>query len=246
MEDALQKVHRFVGANVDIIDIGGESTRPGALCIPEEEEIQRVVPIIRAIRQCYPSLPVSIDTTKAAVAERAIQEGACILNDVSGLMADPNMFQVAIKYNIPTILMHMKFACSDRGQHKPLPKQSPMEVMDQIIQDLERLSIHAISQGLRKENIILDPGIGFGKNVDQNLIIIKHLDKIKELGFPVLVGLSRKSFIGYTTRAPIDKRLSGSIAANAIAIFKGADIVRVHDVAETIQAVQVADAIRRV
>jgi dihydropteroate synthase len=246
VENALQKAHLYVGANADIIDIGGESTRPGALLIPEEEEITRVIPVIQAIRQHY-SIPLSIDTTKAAVAENAFLAGANILNDVSGMMMDPHMAEVAIRFDVPVILMHMKFAyTTSKVTDASLNNAQPEDIVDEVIKDLERLTIHAMSHGIKKENIILDPGIGYGKNVEQNLSILKNLQRIKALGYPILMGVSRKAFIGYTTRAPVDKRLFGSIAASAIAVLNGADIIRVHDVAETVQAIQVADAIRRV
>jgi dihydropteroate synthase len=237
VEQALQKAHLYVGANVDIIDVGGESTRPGATPVPETEEMLRVIPVVQAIRQHY-SVPLSIDTTKAAVAEKAFLAGANILNDVSGMLMDPRMAEVAVRFDVPVILMHMKFTCTNAASLDGA-------IIDEIMKDLERLVTHALKHGIKKENIILDPGIGFDKNVKQNLRILKDLQRLKGLGYPILIGASRKAFIGYTTHAPVDQRLFGSIAANTIAVLNGADIVRVHDVAETIQATQVADAIRQ-
>lgn len=236
IEMALQKVHRYVNANIDIIDIGGESTRPGSTPIPEEEEIARVVPIIQAIRHHY-SIPISVDTTKATVAEQAFLAGANILNDVSGLTMDPHMAQVAVRFDVPVVLMHMKFASPENANLE--------DSVSELMKDLEELITHALQQGIKKENIILDPGIGYDKNVMQNLNILKNLQRLKALGYPLLVGVSRKAFIGYTTQAPVDQRLFGSIAASSVAVLHGANIIRVHDVVETIQAVQIADAIRR-
>jgi len=237
IEMALQKVHRYVNANIDIIDIGGESTRPGSTPIPEEEEIARVIPVIQAIRQHY-SIPISVDTTKATVAEQSLMAGANILNDVSGLTMDPHMAEVAVRFDIPVVLMHMKFAHSEGATSE--------DIVGEVMRDLEKLTTHAIHQGIKKENIILDPGIGYDKNVTQNLRILKNLQRFKALDYPLLVGVSRKAFIGYTTGAPVDQRLFGSIAASSIAVLHGADIIRLHDVAETVQAIQIAEAIRRV
>jgi dihydropteroate synthase len=242
---ALHRVHKYMASNVDIIDIGGESTRPGAFEIPLTEELNRVIPVIRAIRQQY-DVPISIDTTKAEVARAALAVGANIINDVSGLLMDSEMVLVACEFKVPVIIMH-----SQHAQHlAPYDRINPVanrnqSIIDTVIQDLERLVSHAISQGITRQQIIVDPGIGFGKTVQQNLSLVKNLDRLKKaLGYPILLGVSRKSFIGQTIKKPVDQRIPGSIAAMTVGIMKGADIIRVHDVEETVQAALVADAIK--
>lgn len=236
---ALQKVHHFIGANVDILDIGGESTRPGASLITAQEEIERVIPVIQAIRSHY-SIPISIDTTKSVVAREALLAGATIINDVSGLMMDPEMADVAASHGIPVIINHANLIEYDYDSSE----ECSLRIMDRILLELEALTIHAISRGIQRHNIIIDPGIGYGKTAEEDLTIIKNLDRLKILGYPILIGASRKKFIGATTHASVDRRLAGSIVAAAIGAYKGANIVRVHDVEETVQAIRLIDAMR--
>ena len=222
----------------DIIDVGGESTRPGAMPVPAEEEIKRVIPVIQAL-SAKVKVPLSIDTYKAEVARLAIEAGASIINDISALRFDPDMVNIARGYKTPVVLMHMLGSPRDM-QMNP--------VYDDVVQDVchflrERMA-YVERNGIRHEDIIIDPGIGFGKTMDQNLEIIARLRELKVLGKPIVIGVSRKSFIGKLTGSPTDDRLEGSIAAAVLAIENGADIVRVHDVEETIAALRVAEAIR--
>lgn len=245
LENAMAKADHFVNNGADILDIGGESTRPGAYAISEEEELARVIPVIKALRELY-NIPISVDTTKAAIADAAIAAGANLINDVTGLMADAKMAEVAVRYGVPVVLTHNRRMPSIQPSNQAINYWSSnlTEIVSTVAYDLEKLAIHAISRGLTRQQIIMDPGIGFGKNTEQNLALLKYLDKIKNLGYPVLVGASRKSFIGNITNVSVDQRLPGSVAASVIAAFKGADILRVHDVAETVQAMRVLDAMR--
>jgi dihydropteroate synthase len=241
---ALPRIHKFMASNVDIIDVGGESTRPGAVEIPAQEEIMRVIPIIRAIRQYY-DVPISVDTTKAKVAREALTAGANIINDVSGLLFDSEMVNVVRDYKVPVVIMHSQ---QPHFSHLTNPLDRGVNrnrsIVEEVVDDLERLTRQAIKQGILRQQIIVDPGIGFGKTVQENLSLINNLDRIKALGYPILLGVSRKSFIGYTTKSPIHQRVPESIAAMTIGIMKGADIVRVHDVAESVQAGRMIDAIK--
>lgn len=240
----LNRVHSFAGLNIDIIDVGGESTRPGGDEIPEYEEIRRVVPIISTISNLYPNQLISVDTTKAKVAAQALAAGATIINDVSGLMGDPNMIEVAIQYQAPVVIMHSKLSKTISDVYNsPRPHHN---IVMEVMETLQHLTDYAISKGLTRQQIILDPGIGFGKTLDQNLSLIKNIHQLKELGFPVLLGASRKSFIGYITQKGVDDRLYPSLAAAAIGIFQGADVVRVHDIEETIAVARIADALKNV
>lgn len=246
---ALTQAHKFVAAKADIIDVGGESTRPGALEILEEEEIQRVVPVIRAIRQHY-DIPISIDTTKSRVAREALAAGATIVNDVSGLMVDPEMAEVVREYKVPVIIMHSCQAPMDHASqritgiaHSKITNTN-YNIAQDVADDLERMVIHAISRGILRQQIIVDPGIGFGKTAQESLCLIKNLDRVKALGYPVLLGASRKSFIGLTLNNEVHQRLPASLAALSVGVLKGADIVRVHDVEESLQAAQIVDAIK--
>ena len=242
MLSVLEKVKGWIAHGVDFLDIGGESTRPGSMPVSEEEELARVVPVIAAITGRY-SIPISIDTTKAAVAEAAIIAGACLINDVSGLMFDPKMCDVARAYNVPVVLMHNPVAAAIQQNEEGPKYWDSKEVVELVAHELEKLAIHAISRGLTPQQIILDPGIGFGKTTEQNLALLKHIDRIKALGYPVLVGASRKSFIGNLTNVPVEGRLPGSIVAVCLAALKGVDILRVHDVPETVQAVKILNAL---
>lgn len=245
IDRSVRLAKRFIDAKVDILDIGGESTRPGAIQVTENEEIDRVIPVIKAIRSRFSKVTISIDTLKSNVAKEAIAAGANIINDVSGLIADSNMVNVAAMLECPIIIMHSRPA--DMVEQTEIGgryiNENNMDITDEVIQDLEKLTIFAISKGIKPQNIIIDPGIGFGKSTEQNLAILKNLNKFKKLGYPVLVGISRKSCIGYTLQASVNQRLFGSIAATSIGIMNGANLVRTHDVKETVQAVKIVDAI---
>ncbi len=229
---ALEQVDKLVEEGVDIIDIGGESTRPGFLYVEEDDEIARVVPVIKAIKEKY-DIAISIDTYKAKVAEEAVKAGADLINDVWGFKKDLNMAKVAAKYNVPCCLMHNK---------------SEKEY-DNIIEDMhhelqESINI-ALEAGVKKENIILDPGIGFGKTYEHNIEVMHNLEKFLDLGYPMLLATSRKSMIGLTLDLPTEERVEGTIATTVVGIMKGYDFVRVHDVKENKRAAQMTDAIIR-
>lgn len=228
-----------------IIDIGGESTRPFSDPVPVEEEIRRIVPVIEKLAQRL-SIPISIDTTKAEVARRALEAGAAIINDVAALRFDPGLAAVAVQYDTPVILMHML------GDPKSMQKSPRYDNLIKEIRDfLADAAKRAQNLGIAPDKIILDPGIGFGKTVEHNLLLIKHLQSFDSLGAPILVGASRKSFIrkilkeAHQKDIPPDLPLveSGSQAAVAAAILNGAHIVRVHDVAGTLPTVKIVDAI---
>lgn len=239
IDKAVETGERLVQEGADIIDIGGESTRPGSQSVTIEEEIKRVVPVIEKLSKKIKA-PISIDTTKSEVARLSLDNGASMVNDITGLESDSEMVRVIKGFNAKVVLMHIKGT--------PQTMQDSPEygnlVLD-IKEELQRIIDKAISNGIKKENIIIDPGIGFGKTLEHNLEILNRLSEFKELGMPVLVGPSRKSFIGKITGAEPDNRVFGTAGAVAIAIENGADIVRVHDVKEIKQAVMIADAIIR-
>ncbi len=223
-------------AGADIIDVGGESTRPGAASVSEEEEIRRVVPVINRLR----GVTVSVDTTKAVVAERALAAGARIVNDISALRFDTRMVDVARDAGAGVVLMHMR-GTPQTMQAEPRYDDVVAEVRDFLAKRIE----FAVSHGLKKSQIAIDPGIGFGKTVEQNLALLAHLDTFASLGCPVLVGASRKSFIGKLLGREPQDRLAGSLAVATWAAAHGASIVRVHDVAETVDAVRMVEAIQK-
>lgn len=229
----MSRADDMVKDGADMLDVGGESTRPGAQLVSLQEELDRVVPVIEALHRRF-DVPISIDTYKSSVAEEALKAGATWINDVWGLRADPRMAEVAAKYKTPIVLMHNRSKPSQTelqehlgGRYIGVPYENLLEEVKNEL--LESVSMaHAV--GIKDENIILDPGIGFGKTVDQNLELINRLDEIKALGFTVLLGVSRKSFIGYTLNLPPDERLEGTAAACTVGIMRGANILRVHDV----------------
>ncbi|GJQ24597.1 MAG: dihydropteroate synthase [Candidatus Brocadia sapporoensis] len=237
-ENAVEHAIKMVKDGAEIIDIGGESTRPGAFPIMETEEIKRVIPVIKFLSKQLKT-PISIDTYKAKVAERAIDAGASIINDVSGLRRDEKMAQVAAEANVPVILMHKK-GTSRTMQKYPLRKNACAEIMAY----LKKSIAIATGAGIEGKRIILDPGIGFGKTVQQNLEILRRLGEFKSLDFPLMVGTSRKKFIGTILDLPVQERLYGTLATLAVAVMNGAHIVRVHDVREAAQVVTLCDAIR--
>lgn len=234
---AVEEAERLAQEGADIIDVGGESTRPGSLSVPLEEEIGRVIPVIEKIAKRI-KIPISIDTQKSEVARRALDSGASIVNDITGCEADRDMADVAARYNAKVVIMHIK-GTPNSMQNNPVYD----DVVTEIINKLSSLIRNAEEAGVKKENIIVDPGIGFGKTFEHNLEILNNLSRFKALERPVLVGPSRKSFIGNILGVEPKERIFGTAAAVAIAIKNGADIVRVHDVKEMSQVVRVADEI---
>ncbi len=222
----------------DIVDIGGESTRPGARPVSADEEISRVLPVIRGLRAKI-SLPISIDTTKSEVARAALDEGADVVNDISALGFDPAMAPLVAREKAPIVLMHMQ------GTPR-IMQQNPFyeNVVEEVKEFLRRRVQFALAAGVEADKIIVDPGIGFGKNIEHNLALLRGLGALADLGRPILVGTSRKTFIGKLLDAAPEERLEGSLAAAVAAALAGANIVRVHDVKEAARAVRVADALR--
>lgn len=246
---AAAQARQFLAAGAEILDVGGESTRPGAQTVSVEDELERVLPAIRAIAAEFPEAVISIDTYKAAVADAALEAGAHLVNDVWGLRADPALAEVVARHNVPVVLMHNRSkAANARVQENLGGRYVSMEYNDLIAEvkaELMEIVQGAHSVGIPDEHILLDPGIGFGKTVEQNLELLNRLDEIRALGFPVLLGPSRKSFIGYTLNLPPDQRTEGTAAAVAIGIARGADIVRVHDVESMARVAKMTDAIVR-
>ncbi len=248
MAAVLDRAENMIKEGADILDVGGESTRPGAQLVTQQEEMDRVIPVIEALHQRF-DVPISIDTYKADVAEAALKAGAAWLNDVWGLRADPRMAAMAAKFKSPIVIMHNRSKPSQAdlqqrlgGRYIGVPYENLLEDVKQEL--LESVKI-AHSAGVNDEQIILDPGIGFGKTVEQNLELINRLDEIKDLGYPVLLGVSRKSFIGYTLNLPPEERLEGTAAACTIGILRGANILRVHDVKFMARIASMTDAIIR-
>lgn len=239
-ETAVEHALRMADDGADIIDIGGESTRPGSEPVSIEEEIRRTIPVIKAIAKKV-NLPISIDTYKSEVAQRAMDAGASVVNDISGLRSDPDMPKVVARYKVPVVIMHIK------GKPKDMQVNPVYDALIPEIMDYLRVSIRiALDAGIREDMIIIDPGIGFGKTFDHNLEIIKNLHEFTLLQKPILIGPSRKAFIGKILGdAPASERLEGTAAAVAISIMNGANIVRVHDVKEMSKVAKVADAIKR-
>ncbi|WP_028400948.1 dihydropteroate synthase [Ectobacillus panaciterrae] len=229
VQAAVSRAKEMVQQGAHIIDIGGESTRPGAAKVTQEEELQRVVPIIQAVSRAVQA-PISIDTYKAEVARQAIEAGAHIINDIWGAKADPQMAEVAAYYEVPIVLMHNR----DNRNYRSL--------MADMIADLYESVKLVKAAGVRDENIILDPGIGFAKTQEQNLEVMRHLEQLTVLGYPILLGTSRKSFIGHVLELPVDERAEGTGATVCLGIQKGCDIVRVHDVLETARMAKMMDA----
>ncbi|MDR0376053.1 MAG: dihydropteroate synthase [Treponema sp.] len=232
-KDAVEKALLAVKQGADIIDIGGESTRPGAAYIDEAEEGRRVLPVVRGIRR-RSTVPISVDTRKATVAAAALEAGANIINDISALEDDPDMGRVCAASRAKVVLMHKK-GSPETMQNDPFYQ----DVVGEVAACLQGAAQRALDAGVARENIILDPGVGFGKRLEDNTALIKRLATIRALGYPVLVGLSRKTFIGELTGRGVEDRLAGSLAANAAAIMAGADIIRVHDVKESVDMVKV-------
>jgi len=237
---AVDQALRMQDEGADIIDIGGESTRPGSGAVTVREEIRRVLPVIEELTGKV-NIPISIDTYKSGVAEAAIQAGASIVNDISGLKFDNKMSGVVARHKVPVVIMHIKGRPRDM-QKKPVYKSLIPEIMDYLTESI----ITARNAGIPDNMIIIDPGIGFGKTLEHNLEIIRRLNEFTGYQKPILVGPSRKSFIGKLLGDhPVNDRLQGTAAAVAIGIFNGANIVRVHDVKEMFRVAKIADAIKR-
>ncbi len=240
VDKALKQAEKFITEGADILDIGGESTRPKSVRVSSDEEIRRVVPIIQAIAKRFDT-SISIDTSKAETAEKAVETGAEIINDISGLRFDEKIAEVAAKHRTGLVLMHL------RGEFETMHKQNPVEnILSEVTKGFHWSIEKAKSHHVGENQIALDIGIGFSKTVGQNLELIAKLDKLVKgfPNFPMLVGTSRKSFIGKILgNLPADKRLPGSLASMLIAVWNGAKIVRVHDVKATIESLKVADAL---
>jgi dihydropteroate synthase len=241
-DKALRQAEKLIEEGADILDIGGESTRPKSERVSAEEEIRRVVPIIEAIARRF-DVPISVDTSKREVAEKAVGAGAEIINDVSGLRFDEKIAEVAAKNKTGLVLMHL------RGTFETMHAQKEVsDILREVSEGFRRSIEKAKSFGVNENQIALDVGIGFSKTFEQNLELIAKLEKVVEEfpAFPMLVGTSRKSFIGKILGdVSIDKRLNGTLAANAIAAWNGANIIRVHDVAETVEALKIIDFIKK-
>ena len=234
---AIEHALKMIENGADIIDIGGESTRPFSEPVSLDEELSRVIPVIEGIRK-KSDVCISIDTTKSVVASNALNVGASIINDISAMEVDPLIADVAIQFNCPLIIMHMK-GTPKNMQDNPKYESLVSDIKDYLVSRID----FALSKGVEQKKIIIDPGIGFGKTVENNFEIINNLNHFVELNFPVLLGASRKSFIGVSLNLPEKDRLEGSLAANVIGLQQGVKIFRVHDVSETNKALLIANKI---
>lgn len=249
LERTLEQAHAFVTAGADILDVGGESTRPGSEPVSAAEEIERVVPVIRTIAAAGLDVLISVDTYKAEVAEAALNAGAHWVNDVWALRADPAMAGLVARAGCPVILMHNRIKPGSAELRERLGgRYIGIEYQD-LLADIQAELLSsvdlALSAGVSPGKIILDPGIGFGKTVEQSLELLDRLGEIRALGYPVLLGPSRKSFIGYTLDLPLDQRVEGTAAAVSVGIVRGADMIRVHDVQQMVRVARMTDAIVR-
>lgn len=248
IDAALAQAQHMLAAGADLLDLGGESTRPGAQAVSAEEELARVLPVLRALRTLTDA-PISIDTSKARVAAEALAAGADLINDVWGLRLDPDLAGVAAAAGAPVVLMHNRSTPKAATIDPALGGRYVGVQYADLIADIKRemgICLHVARRaGIPDEHIILDPGIGFGKTVAQNLELIDRLGEVRALGYPILLGASRKSFIGYTLDLPPEQREEGTAAATAVGIVRGADIIRVHDVLTNVRVARMADAIVR-
>jgi dihydropteroate synthase len=237
-EDALEQGLALVREGAAIVDVGGESTRPGSDPVSVDEELRRVLPVVEALAGRV-GVPVSVDTMKAEVARRALAAGATLVNDVSALRADEGMAGVVAEAGCPLCLMHMQ------GRPKTMQDEPRYEdVVGEVLAFLEERMAHAVARGIAEEQLLVDPGIGFGKTVDHNLTLLRHLDRFSELGRPVVLGTSRKRFLGAILGAQPDERVIGTVATTVLGVQAGAHIFRVHDVQANFQALRVALAVR--
>jgi dihydropteroate synthase len=233
VEHAVAIARRMVADGADILAVGGESTRPGHHPVPGDEEIQRIVPVIKAVRAALPDVPISVDTTKASVADAAIAAGADLINDVWGVGADDSIARLAAARGVPLVVMH----------NRDEPRYG--RFMPEVIDDLRAALDRALRLGVAWDNLIVDPGFGFGKTPDHNLELLRELGRLLTLGRPILLGTSRKSTLGRVLDLDPEDRLEATLATTALAIAGGADIVRVHDVRANVRAARMADAIIR-
>ena len=238
INSAILHVDKMLKNGADIIDIGGESTKPGSEPVSANEESKRIVPIIKAIKNEYKDILISVDTYKSSVAKKAIEAGADFVNDISGLTFDDEMVSLLAQRNIPVVIMHIN------GKPKTMQKNI---LYSDLISDMKRFFIkqceYAINSGIKENNIIIDPGIGFGKTFDHNFTLLKRLKEFEDLGFPILIGPSRKAFIGDVLNLPSNERVEGTIATIVAGILNGANIIRVHDVKEIKRATIVTEKI---
>ena len=237
VDTALKHTGRLISEGADIIDVGGMSTRPGAKKITAEEEILRVIPIIKAIRKEFGTVPISIDTVYGKVAKESINAGANLINDVSAGNYDPEIFKIAAETKVPYVLMHMQ-GTPETMQVEPQYSDVTREVFDFFIKNIHSLKGRGI------EEIIIDPGFGFGKTTEHNYLLAKNLDVIKQIGLPVMVGISRKSMICKVLKVNPEKALTGSTALHAILLLKGADILRVHDIKEAKEVIKIVSQLK--
>ena len=233
VEDALAQVERMIAQGAAIIDVGGESTRPGHKYVEANEEIERVIPVIKELKKEI-NVPISVDTYKASVAEEALKLGVEMINDVWGLKRDKDMAKTIAKYDAHVCIMH-----NQDGTHYD------KDIMESMKESLKESIDMALEAGVKNEKIVLDPGIGFGKTFEQNLEVLRRLNELNDLGYPVLLGTSRKSVIGNVLNVEPKERLEGTIATTVLGVRDGVDIVRVHDVKENLKAAKMADAIYR-
>ncbi len=247
-ERAVAQALSFLEEGVDIIDVGGESTRPGSTPIDAQTELSRVIPVIRRLREATDA-PISIDTYKASVAAEALDAGADLVNDVWALQMDPELAPLVAERGVPVILMHNRSKPKNAAQQERLGGRYVgihyHDLMADIIRELRQRVEHAVQAGILRSRIIIDPGIGFGKTVEQNLHLLNHVDELRVLGLPILAGPSRKSFIGYTLDLPPQERQEGTAVAVALCIARGVNMVRVHDARAMVRVVRMSDAIIR-
>lgn len=238
IDQAITQAMRMIEEGADIIDIGGESTRPGAMSVSSQEEINRIVPVIEKVAK-ESKIPISVDTYKTEVANAALNAGAQIINDITAMTHDSAMLLLAAQTSVPIILMHM-LGTPQTMQVNP----KYQNVISDITQYLKNVILKAQKAGIKVGQIVIDPGIGFGKTVEHNLMLLHRLSEFLQLNRPILVGVSRKSFIGKILDLPVNERIEGTAAAVSISVLHGAKIVRVHDVKEMVRVVKIADAIR--
>lgn len=236
-EEAVEHAMKMRDEGADIIDVGGESTRPGSDPISPQEELERVSPVLQILVDEL-DIPISIDTYKSEVASEALGIGVHMVNDISGLRFDAGMVAVIKEFNVPVVIMHIK-GTPKNMQVNPVYEDLMGEIRDYLQEGAEM----ALSAGVQRNKIIIDPGMGFGKRIEDNFVILRDLNRLKSLGFPIVVGPSRKSFIGLTLNLPVHERIEGTAASVTAAILNGADIVRVHDVKQMSRVVKIADKI---
>lgn len=230
LDDALFHVEKMLDEGMELLDIGGESTRPGYALVPAQEETERVIPVIEAVKQRF-AVPVSLDTCKAEVARAGLLAGADMINDIWGLKSDPDMAGVIAKAGVPCVLMHNR------------KEPDYQNFIEDVLLDLKETVEIAKNSGIAEDKMILDPGIGFGKTYGQNLEMMQSLDRLLKLGCPILLGASRKSVIGLTLALPVTERMEGTLVTTVFAVLKGCSFVRVHDIRENVRAVKMAEAI---